>query len=334
MLQSSVRPRVRFAAACPSFPARVSHGRLLLAKSGKAPETQTKTQDQANLDNCEFNLAGEYCSIDGTGKRVNQRSLAEMEQEYLAALTSWFYEGKATMPDEEFELLKEELLWQGSKVPVLDVEESAFIEASMAYAKGKPVMSDEEYDALKNSLRQKNSVVTAQGPRCSIRSKKMYSDATPDYLRMTLLNIPAAVAVLGALFAVDFPTGFEISKVISLPPPLGTFLLWGIVLPTCYVISTSITNVLFKDNIILKAPCPNCNTETFTYFGDILTVPGNRGSNVVDCPGCNASLTYDEFKRVLVLSETPEEKNKKAAAAAAKKAASAAKKAGAAAKKA
>ena len=34
-----------------------------------------------------------------------------------------------------------------------------------------------------------------QGPRCSIRSRKLYSDATPDYLKMTLLNLPAAVVV-------------------------------------------------------------------------------------------------------------------------------------------
>ncbi len=34
-----------------------------------------------------------------------------------------------------------------------------------------------------------------QGPRCSIRSRKLYSDATPDYVKMTLLNLPAALVV-------------------------------------------------------------------------------------------------------------------------------------------
>ena len=34
-----------------------------------------------------------------------------------------------------------------------------------------------------------------QGPRCSIRSKNIYSDANPDYLKMTLLNLPAAILV-------------------------------------------------------------------------------------------------------------------------------------------
>ena len=34
-----------------------------------------------------------------------------------------------------------------------------------------------------------------QGPRCSIRSKNIYADANPDYLKMTLLNLPAAILV-------------------------------------------------------------------------------------------------------------------------------------------
>lgn len=36
---------------------------------------------------------------------------------------------------------------------------------------------------------------TLQGPRCSIRTRNMYSDANPDYVKMTLLNLPAALVV-------------------------------------------------------------------------------------------------------------------------------------------
>jgi hypothetical protein len=35
----------------------------------------------------------------------------------------------------------------------------------------------------------------------------MYSDAYPDYLRMTALNLPAALLVLGFLFSLDDLTG-------------------------------------------------------------------------------------------------------------------------------
>lgn len=225
------------------------------------------------------------------------------------------------MSDEEFSLLKEELIWSGSTVAVLSSDEQRFLEASMAYARGKPILSDEEYDSLKAELRNKGSVVTAQGPRCSIRSKKMYADAEPDYFRMTALNLPGVLFVLGLVFAVDYSTGFGLTKVIELPAPYGVVLLWGLLLPSLFVVAYALTQVGFKDNFILKAPCPSCGTENFTYFGDVFTVTGNRGQNTVECGNCKADLTFDEYKRIVVVAETSEVKQEKLAAAAAKKAA-------------
>lgn len=60
--------------------------------------------------------AGEFCSLDSAGKRVKNRTMGEMEQEFLEALSSYYYGDKPSITDEEFELLKEELLWSGSKV--------------------------------------------------------------------------------------------------------------------------------------------------------------------------------------------------------------------------
>ena len=277
-------------------------------------------------DDCDSSLAADYCSIDDSGRRVMKRTLGEMEQDYLQALGAWFYDGKPMMSDEEFELLKEELLWNGSRVPILSSDEQRFLEASIAYYKGQPIMDDDDFDALKTELRNTSSIVTAQGPRCSIRTKTMYSDATADYLRMTLLNLPAAVVVLALLFTVDDLSGFDITAAIELPPPLGIGLLWGFLLPLVYVLSTSITNIVLKDAIILKGPCPNCGTDNFTFFGDIFTVAGNRGQNVVECTSCNADITFDYSKRIVVVQEVPEVKAERAAAAAAKKAAAAAKK--------
>lgn len=56
-------------------------------------------------------------------------------------------------------------------------------------------------------------------------SQKMYSDTTPDYLRMLAINVPAALLVLGLVFSIDDLTGFEITKLIELPPPYGVALL-------------------------------------------------------------------------------------------------------------
>lgn len=74
-------------------------------------------------------------------------------------------------------------------------DEQRFLEASLAYAAGKPILSDEQFDLLKAKLKQSGSTITAQGPRCSIRSRKMYSDLDVDYLKMTALNIPASLVV-------------------------------------------------------------------------------------------------------------------------------------------
>ena len=156
-------------------------------------------------------------------------------------------------------------------------------------------------------------------PSSICAAKKMYRNATPDYLRMTLLNVPAVLLVLGFIFAIDDITGFEITKAIELPPPWGVALLWGILLPTCFTIASAVTNVAFNNATVLKGQCPNCGAENLTFFGDVMTVSGNRGQNIVDCTSCGAGLTFDEDKRIIVVKETPEEKAKRAPPAGAKK---------------
>lgn len=293
-----------------------------LPQSRPLRHVRVQASKDGNLSEDEGNV-GDFCTIEN-GRRV-KKTIGEMEQDFLGALSAWYYGGKPTMSDAEFEVLKEELQWAGSKVATLDSDELRFLEASQAYAKGQTIMSDEEYDTLKASLKQKASVISAEGPRCSIRSKKMYADAETDYLRMTLLNVPAAMIVLGLSFAVDYVTDFAITKAIT-GSAYGIALAAGLILPSTFVLSVGVTNILFKDNLILKGQCPSCGAENFTYFGEVFSVNGNKGQNAVDCCNCGAGLTFDEYKRIVVVDETAEEKQKKAAALAAKKAASAAKK--------
>eukprot|EP01018_Ginkgo_biloba_P018946 Gb_14341 [translate_table: standard] len=91
-----------------------------------------------------------YCSID---KKAEKRTLGELEQEFLEALQSFYFESKSTMTNEEFDNLKEELMWEGSSVVMLSSDEQKFMEASLAYVRGKPIMTDAEYDALKLTLK-------------------------------------------------------------------------------------------------------------------------------------------------------------------------------------
>ncbi|KAL0017971.1 hypothetical protein WJX77_003319 [Trebouxia sp. C0004] len=264
----------------------------------------------------------EYCSLDAKGgRRMSKMTMGEKEQEFLAALRSFYFEDRPALTNEEFDNLKEELLWQGSKVAVLSGTESRFLQASMAAAVNKPIISDEEYDELKAKLRNKNSKVVQQGPRCSLRSRAMYSDCTPDYLKMTALNIPAALVTLLALFSVDDITGFQITNLVELPEPYGIIFLWGAVFPALFIFVASITNFVFKDNLILKGSCPNCNASNSTYFGDILTVKGNRENNEVQCGDCKAKLKFDANKRQIKVEMYPGEGKKKPAAEGKKKSA-------------
>lgn len=249
-------------------------------------------------------------------KPVSQMTLGEKEQTFLEALSAFYFDGKPSISDEEFDLLKDELLWSGSKVAVLSSTEQKFMEASLAYAAGKPIMSNEEFDELKKKLKQEGSAVTFQGARCSIRSRKMYSDAKVDYLRMISLNAPAVITVLVALFSIDDLTGFEVTQLMELPEPFGIIVVWGVILPAVYVLSNAITNLVFRDALVLKAQCPSCGTENVAYFGDIFTVSGNRDANVVDCQECKAKLRFDADSRQVEVQDAEPKQPAKAPASA------------------
>lgn len=63
----------------------------------------------------------------------------------------------------------------------------------------------------------------------------------------------AGAQTLLLLFSVDDLTGFEITKLVELPDPWGIVVVWGLVLPLTYIISSSLTNIVLRDFLILKA---------------------------------------------------------------------------------
>ena len=50
----------------------------------------------------------------------------------------------------------------------------------------------------------------------------------------------------------DDLTGFEITRAIELPEPLGIIALWGLVLPSIFIFASALTQLAFKDALILK----------------------------------------------------------------------------------
>ncbi|KAL2624283.1 hypothetical protein R1flu_008528 [Riccia fluitans] len=252
----------------------------------------------------------QYCSID---KQKSKRSIGELEQEFLEALQSFYYEGKPIMSNEEFDNLKEELMWEGSNIVMLSTDEQKFLEASLAYAAGNPILTDAQYDDLKIKLKKEGSHVAIDGPRCSLRSKKVVSDSTVDYLKMTFLNVPAALVALTLVFFLDDLTGFEITYLLELPEPYSFLFTWFILLPVTYLIAQTLTNVIVKDPLILKGPCPNCGEQVTTFFGTILTVPSGGLVNNVQCESCKSNLLFDVDTRLITLDPTPPKEKKEKA---------------------
>ncbi|WCJ26120.1 PGR5-LIKE A [Euphorbia peplus] len=241
----------------------------------------------------------QYCSID----KKDKKSIGEMEQDFLQALQSFYYEGKAIMSNEEFDNLKEELMWEGSSVVMLSSDEQKFLEASMAYVSGKPILNDQEFDNLKLRLKQEGSEIVVEGPRCSLRSKKVYSDLSVDYLKMLLLNVPASVVALGLFFFLDDVTGFEITYLLELPEPFSFIFTWFAAVPVIVYLSQLFTNAIVKDFLILKGPCPNCGTENLSFFGTILSISSGGTANSVKCSNCATELIYDSKTRLITLPE-------------------------------
>ncbi|KAK4400585.1 PGR5-like protein 1A, chloroplastic [Sesamum angolense] len=224
-----------------------------------------------------------YCSLDKNQKK----SVGEMEQDFLQALQAFYYEGKSIMSNEEFDNLKEELMWEGSSVVMLSADEQRFLEASMAYVSGNPILSDKEFDELKQKL-------------------KVYSDLSVDYLKMFLLNVPAAIVALGLFFFLDDLTGFEITYLLELPEPFSFIFTWFAALPFILWLSFTITNIIVKDSLILVGPCPNCGTENTSFFGTILSVSSGGSVNTVKCSNCETQMVYDSKSRLITLPEGSE----------------------------
>ncbi|CAD5328763.1 unnamed protein product [Arabidopsis thaliana] len=229
-------------------------------------------------DNVDSNVLP-YCSIN----KAEKKTIGEMEQEFLQALQSFYYDGKAIMSNEEFDNLKEELMWEGSSVVMLSSDEQRFLEASMAYIDGSDIVSE--------------------GPRCSLRSKKVYSDLAVDYFKMLLLNVPATVVALGLFFFLDDITGFEITYIMELPEPYSFIFTWFAAVPVIVYLALSITKLIIKDFLILKGPCPNCGTENTSFFGTILSISSGGKTNTVKCTNCGTAMVYDSGSRLITLPE-------------------------------
>jgi len=227
----------------------------------------------------------EYCVLDEDTGELIRLTLAEKERIFLDALQSYYVSGRQLLPDEEFDLLKEDLSWNGSNLVQMNRNEAKYLASMQAYLNGDPIMSDDEFDALKATLKEeKSEFAVSTEPKCYIDTGICTVTMKEDFFRGNLLYLPVG----GILSIVWLGIGFELIEPLVRLNPL---LLFGLGLPLIVNGSKKITDdYIFVDNKVVYGPCPSCEAENRIYFGNILGVEGFSDVATVKCPTCKAKF--------------------------------------------
>jgi len=240
----------------------------------------------------------EFCTIDDeTGQKI-RLTVAEKERIFLDALQSYYASGRQLLSDEDFDLLKEDLEWNGSKVVAVNRQESQYLAAMEAYLKGQPIMDDTEFDALKTDLKESGSKFAVDTePKCYIDTGVCKVTFQEDKFRSNLLYLPAGLT----LSVVWLGLAFEIVEPFIRVNPLILFALGS---PLIYQGAQKITEeFLFENKFVAYGPCPSCEADNRIYFGDILGVEGFSAEANVKCPKCKELFTVQ--RRTLRASTLP-----------------------------
>lgn len=281
----------------PLTPRRIVH---MTADNVSKPTSQTSSSSQSENENLaevivDENIGG-FCYINPqTGKRL-ELSLRDKEALFLDTMQAYF-RGESTLSNDEFDLLKEELTWQGSEVVSLGRDEIRFLDAARAYEEGNPVISDEEFDKLKKRLQSQGSIVSIQrGPRCSITRQITFSDVIPDRRRTFVLFVPAGIlmSLLWLSISFEFTPLHRVDPVLSLL--IGS--------PIIFIAAKVLTNLVVPQAEIMVGDCPSCGRRTHVLFGNVLNQKGFESDAEVKCDKCKSKLKVEkESNRMILISE-------------------------------
>jgi len=241
---------------------------------------------ESNKDEGECIPDEEFCVVDKQSGQMIRLTVEEKERIFLDSLQAYYFDNRQMLNDEEFDLLKEDLQWNGSGVTQMNRKEARYLAAVQAYMKGTPDMSDTEFDSLKNELMEASSVfAVSTEPKCYIDTGICKVTMQEDNFRTNLLYLPA-----GSILAlVWLGLGFEVIEPIIRLNPVFLALLGA---PLVVSGSKFITeNLIFPNNFVVYGPCPSCQAANRVYFGDILGVEGFSDVASVKCPNCKSPFT-------------------------------------------
>lgn len=239
----------------------------------------------------------EYCLVDEeTGKPI-PLTVEEKERIFLDSLQSYYYSGEGKLSNDDFDKLREDLQWEGSKVATLNRKETLFLNAMGSYMKGAPVISDSEFDELKKSLREEGSAIAVQTePQCYLDTGICKVTWVEDRYRKTVLSLPGATLSILGWIGLSWQL---------LPPLRAINPLLSLLLATPLIVAATekITGILVQDAIVAQGPCPTCNASNSIFFGDVLFVEGFGDEAKMKCKNCKEELTI--IRSTLRVSSKP-----------------------------
>jgi len=223
----------------------------------------------------------EFCPLDEeTGKGI-RLTLAEKERIFLDSLQSYYINGRQLLKDDEFDLLKEDLSWNGSKLVQMNRNEAKYMAAMEAYVKGEPILSDVEFDTLKATLKEeKSQFAVDKEPKCYIDTGICTVTWEVDEFRSNLLYLPVGLV----LSLVWIGVSFELIEPFVRINPLILAAIGSI--PITFLTKLVTENYIFVNNKILYGPCPSCESEERIYFGDVFAVEGYGPTADTKCAKC------------------------------------------------
>jgi len=230
----------------------------------------------------------EFCLLDPTNGKSILLTREEKERIFLDSIQSYYFSGKTSLSDEQFNQLKDDLSWEGSVLVTLNRNETLFINAVQAYNKGKPILTNPQFDDLKRSLKENNSPIAVDvEPKCYVDTGVCKVTWVPDNIKTGILYVPATLIsttiYLGVLYELlNGLLGVGLNPLITLA--IGA-------LPISSVSKGITENIFFKDPLVATGPCPSCGVENKVFFGDVLGVEGDKDESTIKCSNCKTSLT-------------------------------------------
>lgn len=229
----------------------------------------------------------EFCLMDEETGTPILLTREEKERVFLDSIQQYYFSGKSTLPDDQFDRLREDLSWEGSILVSLNRQETLFMNAVMAYRKGTSIISDSEYDELKRALKESNSKIAVQSdPKCYVDTGVCKVTWRPDQVRTSSLYVPATliltIGVLGVFYELLNAVGFAVNPLVLLA--VGA-------VPIRAGAQVLTEDFFFKDPFVAAGPCPKCGVENRIFFGDVLGISGDREEASTKCTNCKASMT-------------------------------------------